>query len=39
MHLVVYSDSEQLFQFVSTDYLSSEQRRPSMQVLNSKFHI
>lgn len=39
MHIVVYSDSEQLLKFVSTDYLSSEQRRPSMQILNSKFHI
>lgn len=39
MHVAVYNDSEQLLEIVSTDYLSSEQRRPSMQALNSKFHI
>lgn len=31
MHSVIYSDAEQLLEeFVSTDYLSSEQRRPSV---------
>lgn len=39
MHIVVDSDSEQLLEFVSKDYLSNEERRPSMQALNSKFHI
>lgn len=38
MHIAVYSDSEQLIEFVSADYLN-EQRRPSMQALNSKLHI
>lgn len=39
MHIVVYSDAEQLLEFVSTDYPGSEQRRSSKQALNSKFHI
>lgn len=31
MHIVIYSDAERLLEeFVSTDYLSSEQRRPSV---------